>query len=47
MSPNFLALGRVLLIIVFVYSGVNQLLDIGATADMIASKISIPAQFTQ
>ncbi len=47
MSPLFLALGRVFLIIVFVYSGVNQLIDLGGTADMIASKISIPAQFTQ
>jgi putative oxidoreductase len=47
MSPMFIALGRVFLIIVFVYSGVNQLFDIGGTAEMLAAKISIPAQLTQ
>lgn len=43
----FLALGRTLLVVIFVFTGVTQLLDIGVTADMIAGKVAIPAQFTE
>ncbi len=43
----FFAIGRTLLIVMFVYIGVEQLLNIGGTADMIAGKITIPAQFTE
>lgn len=45
--PVFLAVGRTLLIVIFVYTGVSQLLDIGGTADMIGAKITIPAELTQ
>jgi uncharacterized membrane protein YphA (DoxX/SURF4 family) len=43
----FLALGRTLLIVIFVFTGVSQLMDIGGTAEMIAGKITIPADLTQ
>lgn len=40
----FIAVGRTLLIVIFVFTGVSQLLDIGGTADMISAKLSIPGQ---
>jgi uncharacterized membrane protein YphA (DoxX/SURF4 family) len=40
------ALGRVALVIIFIFSGAQNLLDITGTADQIQSKIAIPAALT-
>jgi uncharacterized membrane protein YphA (DoxX/SURF4 family) len=37
-------LGRIALVVVFVFSGVQKLFDISGTADQIQTKITIPAQ---
>jgi len=44
--PAFVALGRVLFAVLFIVSGASKLFDINATADVIASKIVIPAALT-
>jgi len=44
--PAFIALGRVLFAVLFIVSGASKLFDINATADVIASKIVIPAALT-
>ena len=36
-------LGRIALVVVFVFSGVQKLFDIAGTADQIQTKITIPA----
>ena len=41
------ALGRIALVIVFIFSGAQKLLDITGTADQIQSKIAIPAALTE
>jgi uncharacterized membrane protein YphA (DoxX/SURF4 family) len=38
------AVGRVALVVIFVFSGVGKLLDIPGTAEMIQSKLAIPTQ---
>jgi putative oxidoreductase len=41
--PAFITFGRVLFAVLFVVSGAFKLIDLAATADFIASKITIPA----
>lgn len=36
-------IGRILFVAIFVWSGLRKLMDIGATAQMIAAKVPIPA----
>jgi putative oxidoreductase len=42
MNPVF-ALGRLALVAIFIFSGVGKLIDIPGTANMIQSKLTIPA----
>jgi putative oxidoreductase len=44
--PAFVTLGRVLFAVLFIVSGAFKLFDLPATADMLASKIVIPATLT-
>ena len=39
-------LGRIALVVLFVFSGVGKLLDIPGTAEMLQSKVAIPAALT-
>lgn len=39
-----ISIGRVFLVIIFVYSGVTKLVDIGGTAKMIEQVLTVPAQ---
>ena len=41
--PAFITFGRILFAVLFVYSGVTKLFGIQATADFIATKVTIPA----
>ncbi|CAL77159.1 conserved hypothetical protein; putative membrane protein [Bradyrhizobium sp. ORS 278] len=41
--PGFITFGRVLFAVIFIYSGATKLLGIPATADLIATKVTIPA----
>jgi uncharacterized membrane protein YphA (DoxX/SURF4 family) len=41
--PAFITFGRVLFAVLFIYSGVTKLFAVPATADFIASKVTIPA----
>lgn len=41
--PGFIAFGRVLFAVLFIYSGASKLVAIQATADSFAAKITIPA----
>ncbi len=41
--PIIFTLGRVLLVLIFIFSGVSKLLDISGTAAMIAAKVTLPA----
>lgn len=43
--PILFTLGRVLFVLIFVFSGVTKLLDIPGTAAMIAAKFTVPAAF--
>jgi putative oxidoreductase len=43
MSATF-AVGRIALVVIFIYSGANKLIDISATADAIQSKLAIPSE---
>jgi putative oxidoreductase len=40
--PMVFTLGRVLFVLLFIFSGVSKLLDISGTAAMIAAKFSVP-----
>ncbi|MCA6107349.1 DoxX family protein [Bradyrhizobium cenepequi] len=40
--PGFIAFGRVLFAVLFIYSGASKLLAIQATADSFAAKVTIP-----
>src|SRR5262249_57798697 len=40
------ALGRIALVVVFIFSGAQKLLDITGTADQIQAKITIPGALT-
>ena len=40
--PGFIAFGRVLFAVLFIYSGASKLLAIQATADFLAAKVTIP-----
>ena len=40
--PGFIAFGRVLFAVLFIYSGATKLFGVQATADAIAAKITIP-----
>jgi uncharacterized membrane protein YphA (DoxX/SURF4 family) len=44
--PAFVTFGRVLFAVLFIVSGATKLFDLPATADMIASKVAIPAALT-
>ena len=44
--PAFVTFGRVLFAVLFIVSGATKLFDLPATADMIASKVVIPAALT-
>jgi putative oxidoreductase len=41
--PAFITFGRILFAVLFIYLGATKLLGIQATADFIASKVTIPA----
>ena len=41
--PAFITFGRVLFAVLFIYTGATKLFGIQATADFIASKITVPA----
>lgn len=41
--PAFITFGRILFAVLFIVSGASKLFDLSATADVIASKIVIPA----
>ena len=41
--PGFITFGRVLFAVIFIYTGATKLFGIQATADLIASKVTIPA----
>jgi len=41
--PAFITFGRVLFAVLFIYSGTTKLFAVPATADFIASKVTIPA----
>ena len=41
--PAFITFGRVLFAVLFIYSGATKLFGVQATADFIASKVTIPA----
>src|ERR1700730_18924650 len=44
--PAFVTFGRVLFAVLFIVSGASKLLDLPGTADLIASKVVIPAPLT-
>jgi putative oxidoreductase len=44
--PAFVTFGRVLFAVLFIVSGATKLFDLAATADVIASKVAIPAALT-
>jgi uncharacterized membrane protein YphA (DoxX/SURF4 family) len=44
--PAFITFGRILFAVLFIVSGASKLFDLSATADVIASKIVIPAALT-
>jgi putative oxidoreductase len=44
--PAFVTFGRVLFAVLFIVSGATKLFDLPATADMIATKVVIPAALT-
>jgi putative oxidoreductase len=44
--PAFVTFGRVLFAVLFIVSGATKLFDLPTTADMIASKVVIPAALT-
>jgi putative oxidoreductase len=44
--PAFIAFGRILFAVLFIYTGVTKLFAIPATADFIAAKVAIPALLT-
>jgi uncharacterized membrane protein YphA (DoxX/SURF4 family) len=39
-----LFIGRLAFVLIFIFSGAQKLMDVGATASMIAAKVSVPAQ---
>jgi uncharacterized membrane protein YphA (DoxX/SURF4 family) len=39
-------IGRLAFVLIFIFSGAQKLMDIGATASMIAGKVTIPAQLS-
>lgn len=41
--PAFVSLGRVLFVVLFVFSGASKLLDIASTTQAITEKVAIPA----
>ena len=43
MSVAF-TVGRIALVVIFIYSGVNKFIDISGTADAIQSKLAIPSE---
>jgi putative oxidoreductase len=44
--PAFVTFGRILFAVLFIVSGASKLFDLAGTADIIASKIAIPAALT-
>ena len=44
--PAFVTFGRVLFAVLFIVSGATKLFDLATTADLIASKVVIPAALT-
>ena len=44
--PAFITFGRVLFAVLFIFSGASKLLDLGATAQMISAKLTIPDMLT-
>src|SRR3954452_7004217 len=44
--PAFIAIGRVLFAVLFIFSGAQKLLDLSETAQMISAKIAIPDALT-
>jgi putative oxidoreductase len=44
--PAFVTFGRILFAVLFIVSGASKLFDLTATADVIASKVVIPAALT-
>jgi uncharacterized membrane protein YphA (DoxX/SURF4 family) len=40
------AIGRIALVLIFIFSGIRKLLDIPGTADVLQGKIAIPPQLT-
>lgn len=45
--PAIVTLGRVLFVVLFVFSGASKLLDIASTTQAIADKVVLPAMLTQ
>ena len=45
--PAFMTFGRILFAVIFIVSGAGKLLDLPATAEQIATKVTIPAALTQ
>ena len=41
--PIFFTLGRVLLVLIFIFSGATKLWDISGTAAMVAAKVTLPS----
>lgn len=39
-----ITIGRILIVVIFIFSGVSKLLDIASTAEMIRAAVPIPAQ---
>ena len=44
--PAFVTLGRVLFVVLFVFSGASKLFDIASTTQAITEKIALPALLT-
>jgi uncharacterized membrane protein YphA (DoxX/SURF4 family) len=44
--PAFVTLGRVLFVVLFVFSGASKLFDIASTAQAITDKVALPALLT-
>ncbi len=44
--PAIVTLGRVLFVVLFVFSGASKLLDIASTTQAIADKVALPAMLT-
>jgi putative oxidoreductase len=44
--PAFVTIGRVLFAVLFIVSGASKLFDLAGTADLIASKVVLPAELT-